>query len=169
MAVSPETGRLLYMLVRATNAHSIVEFGTSFGLSTLHLAAGLKDNGGGRVIGSEFEPAKVSRAKENLALAGLTEFVEIREGDAIETLARDLPLLSTYSCSTAPKCSIHASYSRGKPSTPRIADRSRQRRPQPRIPKLRRNPVHGYLSVPFAEGVELFMKIGEATREPTFP
>ena len=91
LPVSPETGRLLYLLVRAIKARIVVEFGTSFGLSTVHLAAAVKDNGGGRVIGSEFETAKVARAKENVALAGLSEFVEVREGDATETLAHDLP------------------------------------------------------------------------------
>ncbi len=51
MPVSPETGKLLYMLARATRATSIVEFGTSFGISTIHLAAAVRDNGGGRLIG----------------------------------------------------------------------------------------------------------------------
>ena len=49
---------------------SIVEFGTSFGISTLHLAAALRDNGGGRLITSEFEPAKVARARTNLTAGG---------------------------------------------------------------------------------------------------
>jgi predicted O-methyltransferase YrrM len=91
LPVSRETGRLLYILARACKARSIVEYGTSFGISTLHLAAALEDNGGGRLIGSEFEPSKVAKARENLAAAGLSELVEIREGDALETLARDLP------------------------------------------------------------------------------
>jgi predicted O-methyltransferase YrrM len=91
LAVSPETGKLLYMLARATRARAIVEFGTSFGISTLHLAAALKDNGGGRVIGTEFEPAKAARARQNLAAANLDAFAEVREGDAIQSLARDLP------------------------------------------------------------------------------
>ena len=66
-------------------------FGTSFGISALHLAAAMRDNGGGRLIGSEFEPSKIQRARENLAAGGLSDLVEIREGDALETLARDLP------------------------------------------------------------------------------
>jgi predicted O-methyltransferase YrrM len=45
LAVSRETGALLYMLARSCNARTIVEFGTSFGISTLHLAAALRDNG----------------------------------------------------------------------------------------------------------------------------
>ena len=42
------------------------------------------------MIGSEFEAAKVTRAEQHLALAGLAEFVDIREGDATETLSREL-------------------------------------------------------------------------------
>ncbi len=56
-----------------------------------HLAAALRDNGGGRVISTEFEPTKVARARANLSAAGLDDLVEIRVGDALETLARDLP------------------------------------------------------------------------------
>jgi predicted O-methyltransferase YrrM len=91
LAVSPETARLLYMLARATCARGIVEFGTSFGISTLHLAAALRDNGGGRLVGSELEPGKVAQARANLSAAGLADLVDVREGDALETLARDLP------------------------------------------------------------------------------
>jgi predicted O-methyltransferase YrrM len=91
LAVSPETARLLYMLGRATGARGIVEFGTSFGVSTIHLAAALRDNGGGRLVGSELEPTKARRARENLNAAGLADLVDVREGDALETLARDLP------------------------------------------------------------------------------
>lgn len=91
LPVSRETGRLLYMLARATQARAIVEFGTSFGLSTLHLAAALRDNAGGRLITSEFESSKVATAKANLVEGGLSDLVEFREGDALETLAADLP------------------------------------------------------------------------------
>jgi predicted O-methyltransferase YrrM len=91
LAVSRETATLLYMLARAMKARSAVEFGTSFGISTLHLAAALKDNGGGRVIGSEFEPSKVASARASMAAAGLADLVEIRAGDALETFSRDLP------------------------------------------------------------------------------
>ncbi len=91
LPVSRETGQLLYILARATRARSIVEFGTSFGLSTLHLAAALRDNGGGRLITSEFEPSKVVIASAHIAAAGLSDLVELREGDALETFRHDLP------------------------------------------------------------------------------
>jgi predicted O-methyltransferase YrrM len=91
LAVSRETGDLLYMLARSMRARSVVEFGTSFGLSTICLASALRDNGGGRLVTCEFEPSKMLRAKANLAAAGLADLVEFREGDALETLGRDLP------------------------------------------------------------------------------
>jgi predicted O-methyltransferase YrrM len=86
LAVSPSYGRFLYMCVRASRATRIVEFGTSMGISTIYLAAGLRDNGGGQLIGSEIEPTKVMRAKANVEAAGLSDLVDIREGDATETL-----------------------------------------------------------------------------------
>jgi hypothetical protein len=91
LAVSPETGTLLYLLARSSKARSSIEFGTSIGISTLHLAAALRDNGGGRLISTEFEPSKIAQARANIAAAGLSDLVEIREGDALETLARDSP------------------------------------------------------------------------------
>jgi predicted O-methyltransferase YrrM len=84
--VTPEIGRFLYICARATNARRIVEFGTSFGVSTIHLAAAVRDNGGGTVIGSELEPAKAARAREHLRAANLADLVDIRVGDALDTL-----------------------------------------------------------------------------------
>jgi predicted O-methyltransferase YrrM len=91
LPVSRETGSLLYMLTRSTRAQCILEFGTSYGVSTIYLAAALRDNGGGRIITTEFESSKVERARQNLTQAGLMDLVEIREGDALQTLAQDLP------------------------------------------------------------------------------
>ncbi len=90
MPVSPEKGEFLYITARAIGARTIVEFGSSFGISTIYLAAAVRDNGGGRVIGSEIEPGKQARAAANLAEAGLGDVSEVRLGDAMETL-RDLP------------------------------------------------------------------------------
>lgn len=87
LAVTPRYGRFLYAMARACKAERIVEFGTSMGVSTVYLAAALRDNGGGRLIGSDLEPAKVARARAHLDEAGLADLVEIREGDALETLA----------------------------------------------------------------------------------
>jgi predicted O-methyltransferase YrrM len=85
--VSPEAGRLLYTLVRAGRPATVVEFGTSFGISTIHLAAAVRDNGTGRVVSTELSAAKVARARANLAEAGLADQVTILAGDALQTLA----------------------------------------------------------------------------------
>ena len=90
MPVNPDFGRLLYMLVRMQKPTTIVEFGTSFGISSIYLATALHDNGGGRLITTELEPTKIARARENLAEVGLAHLVEFREGDAIETLKNDI-------------------------------------------------------------------------------
>ena len=86
LAVSPEYGRFLYAIARSCRATRIVEFGTSMGISTLYLAAALRDNGGGQLVGSELEDSKVARARANLEAAGLADLVDIRAGDALETL-----------------------------------------------------------------------------------
>ncbi|MFL9924088.1 class I SAM-dependent methyltransferase [Herbaspirillum lusitanum] len=85
--VTPEYGRFLYQIARARKATRIVEFGTSMGISTIYLAAALRDMGGGHLIGTELEAGKAARARANLEAAGLADLVEIREGDARETLA----------------------------------------------------------------------------------
>lgn len=85
--VAPEYGHFLYQCVRVRKATRIVEFGTSMGISTIYLAAALRDMGGGHLIGTELEPGKAARARANLEAAGLADLVEIRVGDARETLA----------------------------------------------------------------------------------
>jgi predicted O-methyltransferase YrrM len=160
LAVSRETGTLLYMLARSGWARSIVEFGTSFGISTLHLAAALRDNGGGRLITSEFEPSKVARARENLIAGELLDLVEIREGDALQTLAVDLPetidlVLLDGAKALYPEI-LSLVESRLAPGAFVIADNADY---SPEYLERVRAPGSGYLSVPFAEDVELSMKL----------
>ncbi|MFB1484613.1 O-methyltransferase [Corallococcus sp. RDP092CA] len=90
LAIDRAQGAFCYLTARALRARSIIEFGTSFGVSTLWLAAAVRDNGGGRVIGTELLPEKARRAQAHLEEAGLASFVEIRVGDATETLRSDL-------------------------------------------------------------------------------
>lgn len=87
--IDASQGRALYQLARARGARRIVEFGASFGISTIYLAAAVRDNGGGRVITTEMEPGKIARARENYARAGVGDEIELRAGDALQTL-RDL-------------------------------------------------------------------------------
>jgi predicted O-methyltransferase YrrM len=86
MPVTPEAGRLLYSLVRATRPAIIVEFGMSFGLSALHLAAAVLDNGTGHVFTTELSAQKVTAAKRTFAETGLDHVITVLEGDALETL-----------------------------------------------------------------------------------
>lgn len=161
LPVSRATGRLLYMLARAVRARNIVEFGTSFGISTLHLAAALRDNGGGRLIGSEFEPSKIARARANLAAGGLSDLVEIREGDALETLARNLPdtidLVLLDGAKMLYPSILALLEDRLRSGALIVADNADA---SPDYLARVRSTANGYLSIPFAEDVELSMRLG---------
>ena len=87
MPVTPAAGRLLYSLVRATRPTTIVEFGMSFGISAIHLASAVRDNGSGRVVTTELSAAKIAAAKQNFAETGLDDLITVLEGDALTTLA----------------------------------------------------------------------------------
>jgi len=161
LAVSRATGLLLYMLARGAGARAIVEFGTSFGISTLHLAAALRDNGGGQLITAEFEPSKVERARKNLQEGGLADLVEIRVGDALQTLARDLPpridlLLLDGAKALYPEI-LSLVESRLRPGAFVLADNADH---SPEYLARVRAPNNGYLSTPFAEDVELSIRLG---------
>lgn len=159
LPVSRGTGVLLYMLARSSRARTIVEFGTSFGISTIHLAAALRDNGGGRLVTSEFEPAKVERARANLAAAGLLDLVEIRAGDALQTLAGDLPdaidlvLLDGAKALYPDVLALLEPHLR--PGAAIVADNADH---SPDYLARMRAPASGYLSMPFADDVELSVR-----------
>lgn len=161
LAVSPETGTLLYMLARSSGARTIIEFGTSFGISTLYLAAALRDNGGGHLITTEFEPSKVMRAKANLKAGGLIDLVEIREGDALQKLSDDLPetidlLLLDGAKALYPEI-LSLVESRLRPGGLVIADNADF---SPEYLERVRSPASGYMSTPFGEDVELSVRLG---------
>lgn len=161
LPVSRATGRLIYMLARSAGARDIVEFGASFGVSTLHLAAALRDNGGGRLITTEFEPSKAARARANLKAAGLIDLVEIREGDALETLRSGLPetidfVLLDGAKSLYPEI-LGLVESRLRSGALVVADNADY---SPEYLARVRSPAGGYLSTPFDAEVELSMRIG---------
>ena len=91
VALDRDKAGFCYQLCRATNARRIVEIGTSYGVSTLYLAAAVRDNlraeaGEGIVIGTEYEPGKAKAARGHFAEAGLARYIDLREGDLRETL-----------------------------------------------------------------------------------
>lgn len=159
LAVSNETGALLYMLARSSRARTIVEFGTSFGISTLHLASALRDNGGGRLISSEFEPSKISRARRHLTEGGLIDLVEIPEGDALQTLAADLPepidLLLLDGAKALYPDVLALVESRLRPGALIVADNADY---SAEYLAYVRSPDNGYLSIPVGGDVELSMR-----------
>lgn len=87
VALEQDKAELVYALARAVGATSMVEAGTSFGVSTIYLAAAVADNGGGQVITCDIEPTKMAVAEANLERAGLRAMVECRVGDIRHTLA----------------------------------------------------------------------------------
>lgn len=91
VALDRNKAEFCYQLCRATNARRIVEVGTSYGVSTLYLAAAVRDNidvagGDGVVIGTEYEPKKADAARAHFERANLSRFIDLREGDLRETL-----------------------------------------------------------------------------------
>ncbi|MBY4606514.1 class I SAM-dependent methyltransferase [Rhizobium sp. 9T] len=160
LPVPREAGALLYMLARNSRARTMVEFGTSFGISTLHLAAALRDNGGGRLITSEFEPSKLTRARENLTAGGLIDLVDIREGDALQTLSVDMPetidLLFLDGAKALYRDILELVEDRLRPGALIVADNADV---CPDYLARVRTPAAGYLSTPFADDIELSMRV----------
>lgn len=86
MPISARGGDLLYALVRAARPQTVVEFGTSYGISTLYLAAAVRDNGTGHVTTTELSATKVRAARATIEEAGFSDLVTVLEGDALTTL-----------------------------------------------------------------------------------
>jgi predicted O-methyltransferase YrrM len=86
ISVGPATGQLLNILAKSIQAKTIVELGTSYGYSTVWLAEAARANGG-KLISLDKADYKQAYAKERIARAGLTAYVEFRLGDALQTLA----------------------------------------------------------------------------------
>jgi len=160
LPVSRDTGKLLYLLARSSKARAIVAFGTSFGLSTLHLAAALRDNGGGVLIGSEFEASKIALAREHFIEGGVSDLIHIREGDALVTLASDLPdsvdLLLLVGAKTLYGDVLGLVEKHLRPGALVVADNTDY---CPEYLAHVRAPENGYVSVPFADDIELSIRL----------
>lgn len=98
VALDPDKCAIVYLLLRSIGARFVVEAGTSFGVSTIYLSLAVGQNATlqnaeGKVIATENEPTKASRAREHWARTGdeVEKWIELREGDLRETLKTDLP------------------------------------------------------------------------------
>jgi len=149
--VTPEAGRLLYSLVRATRPATVVEFGMSFGISALHLAAAVRDNGSGRVVTTELSETKIAAAKQTFADTGLDDVITILEGDALTTLesldgAVDFILLDGWKDLYLPV--IELLEPRLSTGALVVADNASAADTQPYLDRVR-NPDNGYTSFNF--------------------
>jgi predicted O-methyltransferase YrrM len=165
--VTPEAGRLLYALVRATRPTTVVEFGMSFGISAVHLASAVRDNGNGRVITTELSDTKIAAAKKTFAETGLDDVITILEGDATSTLADldgsvDFVLLDGWKDLYLPVIELL------EPRLPAgaliVADNTSTADTQPYLDRVR-NPDNGYVSFNFlvreSDSMEISCRTGD--------
>lgn len=151
LPVTPESGRLLYALVRAGRPQTVVEFGMSLGLSAIHLASAVRDNGSGRVLTTELSAAKVLAAKATFKQVGLDDLITVLEGDALQTLAGvesavDFVLLDGWKDLYLPV--LRLLEPRLSPGALVVADNTGLPDTQPYVDYVR-DPANGYVSVPF--------------------
>ena len=151
LPVTPEAGRLLYSLVRAAKPATVVEFGMSLGISALHLASAVRDNGSGRVVTTELSAAKVATATATFAETGLDDVITVLEGDALQTLTTldgpvDFVLLDGWKELYIPVLQLLEP--RLSPGTLVVADNTEMRDLASYLDYVR-GPANGYVSVRF--------------------
>ncbi|KGI68538.1 class I SAM-dependent methyltransferase [Mycolicibacterium rufum] len=151
LPVTPDAGRLLYALVRAAKPATVVEFGMSLGISALHLAAAVRDNGHGHVITTELSAAKVAAATETFIATGLDDLVTVLAGDALETLptlegAVDFVLLDGWKELYLPVLELLEP--RLSSGALVVADNTSMPGLAPYLDRMR-DPAHGYVTVSF--------------------
>jgi predicted O-methyltransferase YrrM len=169
VALDRDKAEFCYQLCRATNARRIVEAGTSFGVSTLYLAAAVRDTirergGDGLVIGTEYEPAKARAARAHFAQAGLNGFIELREGDLRETLQHidgpvDFMLIDIWIAMARPALELVAPHLKAGAIV--ICDNTeRHRRDYADYFAFLDNPANGFrtTTLPFDGGLELSVR-----------
>lgn len=165
--VTPEAGRLLYALVRATRPATVVEFGMSFGISAIHLAAAVRDNGDGRVVTTELSETKIAAARSTFAETGLDDVITILEGDALCTLADldgkvDFVLLDGWKDLYLPV--IELLEPRLSAGALVVADNTSAADTQPYLERVR-NPDNGYVSFNFlvrdSDSMEISCRAGD--------
>ncbi len=166
VALEPAKADFCYLTCRAIGARRVVEVGTSHGVSTLYLAAAVRANGGGVVIGTEHEAAKAKVARVNFAEAGLADLIDLREGDLRETLKRlegpiDFVLMDIWTEMTRPAIELIAPHL--KPGAVVCADNTGGfREPYRAFFEFIEDPANGFrtMTLPFEGGFEMTVKTG---------
>jgi predicted O-methyltransferase YrrM len=85
LSVGRDAGMLLYLLATGAQSRRILELGTSYGYSTVWLAAAARATGG-KVMSLELKEFKIEHARQALTRAGLSTRVEFYAGDCLDTL-----------------------------------------------------------------------------------
>jgi predicted O-methyltransferase YrrM len=173
IALARDKCELCYLLCRTLNASCIVEVGTSFGVSTIYLAAAARHNAitssaSAVVISSEIDPAKTDIARRNLDEAGLAGLVDLRVGDALDTLRHiespiDFVLLDSWTGLARPAIEMLAPHLR--PGALIVCDNTVQFRDQYRdYLDYVRNPGNGFrtIQLPFRGGLDVSRRCEDA-------
>lgn len=165
VALERDKAAFCYLLCRSIGARHIVEAGTSYGVSTLYLAAAVRDNGGGTVIGTEYEPEKAAIARAHFAEADLASFIDLRAGDLRETLQVipgpvDFLLLDIWTPMAAPAIELVARHLRRGAIV--VADNTARHRDDYRdLFAFLEAPANGFATqtLPFEGGLEMAVKL----------
>jgi predicted O-methyltransferase YrrM len=84
MAAELEVLDFLERLITTIKPQLVVETGTFTGLSTLRMAAGMQQNGFGKIISCELDPAIFARAKQRIEASGLAHWIELRNESSLD-------------------------------------------------------------------------------------
>jgi predicted O-methyltransferase YrrM len=168
VALDADKAQFCYALCRALHARRIVEAGTSFGISTLYLAAAVRDNGGGVVIGAEQEPSKVAVARGHFCEARLEAYIDLREGDILEALRGlkgpvDFLLLDIWTPLARPVLELVAPHLRTG-AIVATDNTARRRQEYGALLAYLDDPANGFITqtLPFDGGFEISVKLTES-------
>jgi len=169
-ALDRDKAEFCYQVCRAIDARRVVEMGTSYGVSTLYLAAAVRDNidaggGSGVVIGTEYEAEKARAARAHFDEAGLSRFVDLREGDLRETLRQiegpvDFVLFDVWLPMARPALELVAPHLR--PGAVVICDNTEiDRREYGDYFAFINDPARGFrtMTLPFSGGLEMSVRL----------
>ncbi|HEV2364005.1 MAG TPA: class I SAM-dependent methyltransferase [Caulobacteraceae bacterium] len=169
VALDRDKAAFVFHLSRAMACRRVVEVGTSYGVSTLYLAEAVRqtiaaEGGRGLVVGTEHEAAKASAARDNFAAAGLSDLIELREGDLRRTLKDlsgpiDLVLMDIWVEMARPAIELIAPHLRAGAAV--LADNTAQFEGRPYADYFAFVREQGFstLTLPFAGGLEMSVKL----------
>ena len=167
VALDREKAEFCYLTCRAIGARRIVEVGTSFGVSTIYLAAAVRDNGGGVVFAAENEPAKVRQARVNFERAGLAGLIDLHQGDVVQACEHfsgpiDFVLFDVWGDVVRPVLDVLLPRLRtGAVICTDNTGGARSRASYADLFEILEDPAHGFrtMTVPFDGGLEMSIKL----------